>query len=150
MINVDFKSLRWDAGFIDKKACAMFLGVTVKSVTNWDKQYQAPKAVVMILHVVCNGFDYLGDEWSGWVFRDGRLQSRANRKEFIFPGEIRALPYLYISAGLSRSELVCGLDKQGLLYSVSAEAKKRQLFPDLYRADDRPIPDNVISFLKQA
>lgn len=125
MVHVDFKLLRWNAGYLDRQECADFLGVTVKSIRNWDRQQKAPLVVVKLLQLYCGELDALGPAWSGFRIRPGVIESD-DGKAFIYPGEIRALPYVYKAAGLERHAVCKTLERSSSLYAI----KKIVTFPD--------------------
>lgn len=68
-----FTTARLEAGLANNKKCAEFLGVTTRTVQNWDKK-GAP-AMAMRLLSLWNRWDCTahGPEWAGFRFSRGRL-----------------------------------------------------------------------------
>lgn len=81
----------------------------------------------MVLGLFCGRFEFLGKHWNCFVFgSDGILYSSDGA--FIYPGEIRALPWIYKTAGMKRQDVCGNLNNKGILYSIAPNAEKKVIF----------------------
>lgn len=102
MNRADFRRLFTDAGFHNEKELAAFFEVTEKTVHNW-KKHHPPKAVLSCLELMSGKLDCLGKSWQGFRLTPEAIESPEGN--FIFAHEVRAIGYVYHSAGIERARL---------------------------------------------
>jgi transcriptional regulator with XRE-family HTH domain len=91
-IALDLRRLRLHAGLIDDaKACAV-LGVTPKTLHRWERDNQAPAAVVRLLRLFCGELGALSPEWQGWRLAGDGIYPPGDSRGWV-AGFVLALPY---------------------------------------------------------
>ncbi|HYE37831.1 hypothetical protein [Methylocaldum sp.] len=87
----EFYCLRAKAGFQCPKKTAAFLGVSVRTVKNWER-LGAPVHVVKLFRLLAQDLGWIGKDWEGFSIVEDRIIGPG--RAFITPGMIRAFPYL--------------------------------------------------------
>ncbi len=95
----NFTYLRLLAGFPDRKSAASFCGVSERTVRNWEK-HGAPKAIVKLMTMASSDLSWIDKRWQGFRFYKGTLITDTNYP--IYPGDLRAFPYLVQTAKAQR------------------------------------------------
>jgi hypothetical protein len=83
----DFYRLRMEAGFNSWPKLAVFLGVTVRTVQNWER-WGAPVAVEKFLRLLAGDLSFIGREWVGWRITEGAFLDHGAQR--VTPGEMQA------------------------------------------------------------
>lgn len=83
----DFYKLRMEAGFNSWPKLAEFLGVTLRTVQNWERS-GVPIMVEKFLRLLGNDLSFIGPEWKGWTVTEGAFLEHGVHR--VTPGEMRA------------------------------------------------------------
>jgi hypothetical protein len=87
----EFYCLRLKCGYQCPKKTAAFLGVTVRTVKNWERA-GAPIAVIKLFRMMAQDLGWIGQDWEGFSIVEDRIIGPG--RVFVTPGMIRAYPYL--------------------------------------------------------
>jgi len=87
----EFYCLRAKTGYQCPKKTAAFLGVSVRTVRNWERS-GAPLAVIRLFRLLARDLGGIGRDWEGFFITEDRLVGPG--RAYITPGMIRAFPYL--------------------------------------------------------
>jgi hypothetical protein len=98
----DFKSARIEAGY-SLDDCVKVFDVSMKTIKRWEsKTAQPPRAVFLCLSMFAGQLDFLGKPWHGFRILPDCIASPD--KMHIWPGEIRAMKYLFQAIGIDRTQ----------------------------------------------
>jgi transcriptional regulator with XRE-family HTH domain len=122
----DFYLIYRQAGFF-QKTLADYLGVTSKTVRNWEKTNKPPIAVIKLLQLIANDLSHLGNDWAGFRFIAGELVTPEN--EFVSPGKVRAHKYLQMTIDFRVEENTRLKLEIERLKSPKAYFPQRKVFP---------------------
>jgi len=109
--NMDFRSRYRFVGLTSSKVAELF-SVTERTIRNWEKK-GAPPYVDKFLMLYEGRLDFFGKAWIGFRLTPECLESPEG--DFVYPGEVRGLKYLYGAVGIDRTNLCTKLDVHGLL-----------------------------------
>jgi|GEM_PF-2027241 hypothetical protein len=87
----EFYCLRLKCGYQCPKKTAAFLGVTVRTVKNWERS-GAPVAVIKLFRMMAHDLGWIGRDWEGFTIVEDRIIGPG--RAIITPGMIREYPYL--------------------------------------------------------
>lgn len=106
---------------LSREQVAYFFSVTQKTISAWEKKGAPPYAERFLL-LYQGRLDFFGKAWTGFRITPECLESPSG--EHIYPGEAGAIKYLYVAAGIDRTELCNRLDEHGLLKVKMAKYKR--------------------------
>jgi transcriptional regulator with XRE-family HTH domain len=89
----EFYKLRMEAGFNSWPKLAAFLGVTVRTVQNWEKS-GVPPMVEKFLRLLAQDLSFLGKEWENWRIVAGEFVEYGGKGYSVSPGEMRAFVHM--------------------------------------------------------
>lgn len=105
------------AGLIDDaKACAV-LGVTPKTLHRWERDNQAPAAVVRLLRLFCGELGALSPDWQGWRLAGDRIYA---------PGDARGWSAGFVLALPLRNDQV--REQRRTIERLEADQRRLRLF----------------------
>lgn len=119
---------------LNRKQVAWLFDVTEKTIRNWEKK-GAPVYVNRFMKLFDGRLDFFGPQWQGLRITPEFIQSD-DGKDFVYPGEIRGIRYLYLAADMNRGEKCVELDKLGLLCNRNSLDKPPSL---LNLANDKEL-----------
>lgn len=89
----EFLRLRMDAGFDSWPKLAAFLGVSDRSIRNWQVR-GCPLVVEKMLRLLASDLSFMGQEWAGWRVIGGEFVEYHGAGYSVSPGEMRAFRHM--------------------------------------------------------
>jgi transcriptional regulator with XRE-family HTH domain len=99
-----FQRLRLEAGFNSIPALAAFLGVTKRTIGNWE-QSGVPAMAEKLLRLLARDLSFLGADWAGWRIVSGQFVEYGGTGYTVSPGEMRAFTHMERCMELQRLEI---------------------------------------------
>jgi transcriptional regulator with XRE-family HTH domain len=109
--DMDFKSEYRFAG-LSRQQVAETFSVTERTVRNWENK-GAPDYAYKYLLLMKGRLDFFGKAWEGFRITPECIESPEG--DHVYPGEVRAIKYLYQTANISRLEVCTRLDLHNIL-----------------------------------
>ena len=135
-----FRALRRSC-FMSRKACAEFLGVSVRTVRYWDAgQHRVPWSAVRLLRLKRIGdLGALHDRWAGWIINERTSELVSPNGYRFTPDKLAVWPLLCEQARFWRQDFA-----QRAARGVGATAPALTPLPEAVEAAPRAAAGNVV------